>query len=60
MAREIARLARHRLPVSLLDSMPDLILATTRADVIAAARAHIATDHLSLSVAGSLVDPTVT
>ena len=60
MAREIARLARHRLPVSLLDSMPDLILATTRADVIAAARSHIATDHLSLSVAGSLVDPTVT
>ncbi len=60
MAREIARLARHGLPMSLLDSLPEQVLGTTRDEVLAATRAHIAPKSLSVAAAGSLVDPAAT
>ena len=58
IARELARLARHGLPVSLLDDLPGEILATTREQVIAAMTARIDPTRLSLAVAGELVDAT--
>jgi predicted Zn-dependent peptidase len=58
VARELARLARHGLPVALLDELPDRILATSREQVIAALTARIDPARLSLAVAGELVDPT--
>ena len=54
LARELLRLARHGLPFSELDALPARILATTRAEVTEAIRAHIAPDSLSLAVAGDL------
>ncbi|MFZ5785944.1 MAG: M16 family metallopeptidase [Acidobacteriota bacterium] len=57
MARELARLARHRLPVSSLDTLPDQVLAITREAVAEALRRRIDPYRLTLAVAGSLVDP---
>jgi zinc protease len=58
VARELARLARHGLPVALLDELPEQILATTRGQVVTAVTARIDATRLSLAVAGELVDPT--
>ena len=58
VARELARLARHDLPVALLDELPDQVLATTRAQVVAAVTSRIDPGALSVAVAGELVDPT--
>ena len=54
IARELARLARHDLPFSELDDLPARILGTTRTEVAAAVRRHIAPDALCLAVAGEL------
>jgi predicted Zn-dependent peptidase len=58
VARELARLARHSLPIALLDELPAQILATTREQVVAAVTRRIDPNALSLAVAGDLVDPT--
>jgi predicted Zn-dependent peptidase len=58
VAHELARLARHRLPVALLDALPEEILATTREQVVAALTVRIDPTRLTLAVAGELVDPT--
>lgn len=55
MARELARLARHDLPLGELDALPERILATTRGEVVDAVRRHIATDRLARAVAGGIV-----
>ncbi len=57
MAREITRIARHGLPMSRLDSLPEEVLATSDDAVRAALHRHLDPSHLSLAVAGSLVDP---
>jgi zinc protease len=56
VARELARLARFGLPVSLVDSLPETIMAIPREEVVAALRRHVVPECLSLAVAGSLVD----
>jgi zinc protease len=55
VARELVRLARHRLPVAEIDRIPDAVLALRREDVVEAVRRHIVTEHLSVAVAGDLV-----
>ncbi|HUK12410.1 MAG TPA: insulinase family protein, partial [Thermoanaerobaculaceae bacterium] len=54
-ARELVRLARHRLPPEEMHRIPERILATGREEVAAAVRRHIAPAHLCLAAAGSLV-----
>lgn len=54
-ARELVRLGRHGLPVTEIDAIPDRILATGRAEVVEAVRAHIDPERLCLAVAGGLV-----
>jgi zinc protease len=55
MARELARLVRHGLPVAEIDRIPESVLATGREEVAAAVRRHIDPDRLCLAVAGELV-----
>jgi zinc protease len=57
MAREIARLARHGLPISELDRLPEAVLTTGEGAVLEALRHHIVPTRLSLAVAGDFVDP---
>jgi zinc protease len=54
LARELARLVRHELPVGEIDSLPERILAVRRDAVIEALRRHIDPTHLSRVVAGQL------
>ena len=54
-ARELVRLARHGLPPSEMDRIPERVLAIRRADVLAAVRRHIVPARLSMAVAGGLV-----
>ena len=54
VARELARLARHGLPVSEIDTLPEAVLATPTADVRAALRRHIDPARLAVAVAGEL------
>ncbi len=54
-ARELVRLTRHALPVAEMDRIPEKVLATGRAEVVAAVRSHIVPERLCLAVAGSLV-----
>lgn len=55
LARELARLARHDLPISELDELPQRVVGTGRSEVVAALRRHIHPDRLCLAVAGQLV-----
>jgi zinc protease len=55
MARELARLARHGLPVTEIDRIPEKILAIRREDVVGAVRRHIDPGRLCVAVAGGLV-----
>ncbi|MFH1177645.1 MAG: insulinase family protein, partial [Acidobacteriota bacterium] len=57
LARELSRLARHRLPLAKLDELPGEVLGTSREAVLAAARRHLSPAQLSMAVAGDLVDP---
>ena len=57
VARELARLARHGLPLAVLDALPERILGTTRDEVVAATVPHIGPESLSVAVAGELVEP---
>ncbi len=54
-ARELVRLARHALPLSEIDAIPERILATGRGDVIGAVRRHIDPARICTAVAGGLV-----
>ncbi|MDD5562942.1 MAG: pitrilysin family protein [Thermoanaerobaculaceae bacterium] len=54
-ARELVRLARHGLAVEEMDRIPERVLATGRAEVVAAVRSHIVPERLCLAVAGSVV-----
>jgi len=56
LARELVGLLRHGRPLSELDTITETILATDRQAVLEAIRRHIRLDHLSLAVAGSLVE----
>jgi zinc protease len=55
MARELARLVRHGLPVSEIDLIPERVLSTRRDEVVDAVRRHIDPECLCLAVAGDLV-----
>ncbi len=55
VARELARLARHALPIEEIDRIPDEVASVRREEVVEAVRAHIDPAHLSLAVAGDLV-----
>ncbi|HVN33417.1 MAG TPA: pitrilysin family protein [Thermoanaerobaculaceae bacterium] len=55
LARELARLVRHGLPVTEIDHIPERVLATGRGDVIEAVRRHLDPTRLCLAVAGDLV-----
>lgn len=55
VARELARLARHDLPLTELDAVPERILATSTAEVAEAVRRHIGPRSLALAVAGEVV-----
>jgi zinc protease len=55
MARELVRLARHGLPVTEIDRIPERILAVRREQVAEAVRRHIVPETLSMTVAGDLV-----
>jgi zinc protease len=52
LARELARLARHDLPVEEVERLPERVLSIPNADVVTALRRHIAPDRLSLAAAG--------
>ncbi len=54
VARELSRLARHGLPPSEIDRLPEAVLATPTAAVRDALRRHIDPDHLALAVAGEI------
>jgi len=54
VARELARLARHGLPVSEIDTLPETVLATPTAAVREALRRHVDPTRLALAVAGDL------
>lgn len=56
LARELAGLLRHGRPLAEIDTFPETILATDRRAVTDAMLRRIRPDHLSLAVAGSLVD----
>lgn len=55
VARELARLVRHDLPLTELDALPERILATRRDAVVEAVRRHIGPAALAHSVAGEIV-----
>ncbi|HPC82973.1 MAG TPA: pitrilysin family protein [Thermoanaerobaculaceae bacterium] len=55
VARELARLARHDLPFTELDTVPERILATPREAVAEAVRQHIRPRSLARAVAGEIV-----
>jgi zinc protease len=55
LARELARLARHGLPASELDHIPERILGTSRDEVKSAVTRHLAPGHLVVAAAGELV-----
>ena len=57
VAREVARLARHRLPVSEIDTLPEAVLATPTAAVREALRRHVDPSRLAVAVAGELTEP---
>ena len=54
VARELARLARHGLPVSELDPLPEAILEVPTDAVAEAVRRHIAPADLAVAIAGEL------
>ena len=54
VARELARLARHGLPVREIDALPEAVLATSTAGVREALRRHVDPSRLALAVAGEL------
>jgi zinc protease len=54
VARDLARLARHGLPLEEFDELPERLLATTRDSVVEAVRRHIDPQRLSVAVAGGL------
>ena len=55
VARELVRLARHELPLSELDALPERILATRQEAVVDAVRRHIGPTALAHAVAGEVV-----
>ncbi len=55
VARELARLARHGLPLAEMDTLPEQILSTGREAVAEALRRHIGPDALVRAVAGEVV-----
>lgn len=55
VARELARLVRHELPLTELDELPERILATPREAVVEAVRRHIGPAALARAVAGEVV-----
>lgn len=57
LARELARLFRHGLPLSELEKLPERVVATSLGPVRQAIRTHLSPAHLSLAAAGELVDP---
>jgi len=57
VARELARLARHGLPVSEIDTLPEAVLATSTAGVREALRRHVDPSRLAVAVAGELEKP---
>ncbi len=57
LARELARLLHHGLPLSELEELPARVVATPLAAVRRALREHLAPAHLCLAAAGELVDP---
>jgi zinc protease len=54
VARELARLARHALPPSEIDALPEAVLATPTAAVREALRRHVDPSRLAVAVAGEL------
>jgi zinc protease len=54
VAREVARLARHGLPVGEIDTLPEQVLATPTAAVREALRRHVDPARLAIAVAGEL------
>ena len=57
VAREVARLARHGLPIGEIDTLPEAVLATPTAAVRAALRRHVDPSRLAVAVAGELEKP---
>ncbi len=57
LARELARLQRHALPLTELEDLPGRVLATPLAEVKRALAVHLSPAHLCLAAAGELVDP---
>lgn len=57
LARELARMQRHGLPLAELEELPARVMATPLVAVWQALNRHLSPAHLCLAAAGELVDP---